>query len=70
MTTPMPVDHAAAAVLLADLERELERADAVGDSGAVARVRIVLRPRIRQLRRALAKAEPIAPNDPCPGLNR
>jgi hypothetical protein len=60
MTTLTPVDRSAAAVLRADLdavERELERVDAVGDTAAVARVRVVLRPRIRQLRRALAAAE-------------
>jgi hypothetical protein len=48
------------ATLRADLaaaEHDLDRADAVGDAGAVVRVRITLEPRIVQLRRAIADAE-------------
>ncbi len=60
MTTPMPVEHITAAVLradLADVERALDRVDALGDAAAVVRVRILLGPRIGQLRRAIAVAE-------------
>jgi len=54
MTAQTPVERLRAD--LADAERELERADAVGDSAAVVRVHIVLGPRLGRLRRALASA--------------
>lgn len=60
MTTPMPAEHMTAALLRSDLraaEAELDHVDAVGDSAAVARVRVVFGPRIVRLRRALAAAE-------------
>ena len=59
MTTPMPVDRTAAVLraAIADVERELDRVDAVGDPAAVARVRVLVEPRIGRLRRAIAVVE-------------
>jgi hypothetical protein len=60
MTTPTPVDSHRTALLRADLDavaRELDRVDALGDTAAVVRARILLGPRISQLRRAIAVAE-------------
>ena len=72
MTTPIPVDRSAAAVLradLADVERELDRVDALGDAAAVVRVRIVLNPRLDHLRRALAAAERDRTQSKCGGVD-
>ncbi len=72
MTAPMPVDHTAAAVLradIADVEREIDRIDALGDAAAVVRLRILLGPRIRQLGRALAAAEKKPAFFPHTGVN-
>jgi hypothetical protein len=55
MTSQTPVERLRAD--LADAERELDHVDAVGDTAAAVRVRMVLGPRIDQLRRALAAAE-------------
>jgi hypothetical protein len=49
---------------LAAAEQELDRADALGDAGAVVRLRISLEPRIVQLRRAIADAERLRPQQP------
>ena len=46
--------------LRADLlaaEQEVDRADDIGDTAAVVRVRVSLQPRILRLRRAIAEAE-------------
>lgn len=42
---------------LSAAEAEWDRIDAQGDTSAIVRTRIVIEPRIRQLRRALAVAE-------------
>ena len=42
---------------LAAAEQDLDRANSLGDTGAVVRLRITLEPRIVQLRRAIADAE-------------
>jgi hypothetical protein len=42
---------------LTDVERELDRIDALGDAAAVVRVQASLAPRIAHLRRAVANAE-------------
>lgn len=60
MTTPMPVDRTAAAVLRTDLaaaEQEWDRVDRHGDTAATARIRITVEPRMGQLRRAIAAIE-------------
>ena len=57
MTTTALVDVASLRADLAAAEHELDRADALGDAGAVVRVRMSLEPRIVQLRRAIADAE-------------
>lgn len=59
MTAQTPVARSAASLRadLADVEREFDRVDGLGDAAALVRARIVLVPRIGQLRRALAVAE-------------
>ena len=58
MNTLTPVAHVAVLRAdLADAERELDRADALGDAAAVVRIHRSIAPRLRDLRASIARAE-------------
>ena len=57
MTARTADDVGALRAALIDAEREWDRVDAQGDTAATVRLRAVIDPRIRQIRRALAVIE-------------
>ena len=62
MTTPTLAEQVAVwSAHLAAAERDLDRADELGDTAAVVRIRASLEPRIVQLRGGIAKAKRLRP---------